>query len=91
LTEVPLLVTFALAPSPTVNAVNMALLPLPFCPTIKLTFSFSRGRYLFILHRIILGLFETFGLVLVGLLCRFPPSSLRVVFHTSRDVNRWRI
>ncbi|KYN35585.1 hypothetical protein ALC56_10143, partial [Trachymyrmex septentrionalis] len=91
LTEVPLLVTFALAPSPTVNAVNIALLPLPFCPTIKLTFSFNViSTYLFVLHHIILGLFGTFGLVL-GFLCRFPPSSLRVVFHTSRDVNRWRI
>ncbi|KYM92100.1 hypothetical protein ALC53_01163 [Atta colombica] len=67
----------------------MALLPLPFCPTIKLTLSFNHARYLFVLHRIILDLFGTFGLVFfMRLLCRFSSSSLRVIFHSSRDVNR---
>ncbi|KYN05711.1 hypothetical protein ALC62_03366 [Cyphomyrmex costatus] len=71
----------------------MALLPLPLRPTIKLTFSFNviSSTYLLILHCIILDTFGTFGLVLVQLFCRFSSSSPRVVFHASRNMNRWCI
>ena len=39
--DLPLSVTLAFPPSPTTKAVKIALLPLPFRPTMKLTFGFK--------------------------------------------------